>query len=67
MADVIPLLGKEDQQVLVNKVIARGRPAVGWCLQRAVAYYEKFPDSLYQDQDAAAALDYLRWLGPGCD
>jgi hypothetical protein len=36
-----------------------GMQAIGWCLVRVNAYFEKFPDSSFEDQDAGAAADYL--------
>lgn len=53
----------EDRAHAINQVMKQGKPAIGWCLNRANAYYLKFPGSSFEEQEAVAAQDLLRWQG----
>jgi hypothetical protein len=57
---IMPAVGLEEQKRAVEAVERLGKPAIGWCLMRANEYFERFPKSSFQLQDAAAALDLLR-------
>jgi hypothetical protein len=63
LPDFIPALDPEERTRVIDLVMRQGKPAIGWCLRRANAYYDKFPGSSFQDQDAAAAQDLLAWQG----
>jgi hypothetical protein len=41
--------------------IKRGMPAIGWCMARANDYFQRFPDSSFEEQEVAAAADLLDW------
>ena len=57
----MPRFTPEGRQDLLDQVMRQGKPATGWCMVRASAYFEKFPDSGFLDQEVAAAADFLRW------
>jgi hypothetical protein len=59
----MPVLAPKERTRVIDLVMRQGKPAIGWCLQRSNAYYEKFPSSGFEDQDAASALDLLNWQG----
>jgi hypothetical protein len=59
--DESPVLPPEQRAQSIGLVMSQGKPAIGWCLQRANGYFEKFPGLTWEEQDAAAALDLLRW------
>ena len=61
LPEVLPALSIEHQRLLIETVLNQGKPAIGWCLTRANAYWLKFPSSTWIQQDAAAANDLLRW------
>lgn len=61
LPEVLPVLSIEDQRGFMDLVLKQGKPAIGWCLVRANAYWLKFPRSSWIEQDAAAANDLLRW------
>jgi len=46
---------------LFRRVYEQGMPAIGWCIARANDYFQRFPDSSFEQQDAAAAADLLNW------
>ncbi len=43
--------------------MGHGMPAIGWCMVRASAYFEKHMESTFENQDATAAKDYLDLIG----
>ena len=57
----MPHFTPEERQNLVDQVMRQGKPATGWCMVRANAYFEAFPHSEFLGQEAAAAADFLRW------
>lgn len=59
--EVMPRFTTTERENLVNRIMCLGKPAIGWCLGRANDYFERFPDSQFEDQDAAAAFDFLLW------
>jgi hypothetical protein len=61
LPEMLPVLSMQNQRSLINAVLTQGKPAIGWCLTRANAYWLKFPSSSWMQQDAAAANDLLRW------
>jgi hypothetical protein len=61
LPDLPPALTPEERIRLIELVMRQGKHAIGWRLRRANAYYEKFPGSNFEDQDAAAGLDLLNW------
>ena len=67
LVDTLEPLGPEERAHAIGQVMEQGRSAIGWCLARANDYYEKFPGSSFQEQDAAAARDLLRWQGVNPD
>jgi hypothetical protein len=60
----MPALTSGERDRLIAEVMAMGKPAVGWCTQRANAYYEKFPASSFEEQDGAAAFDLVNFTAP---
>ena len=56
-----PSMEVAEQTRLMNLVLQQGKPAVGWCLRRRDAYYERFPQFTLYELDAAAAGDLLNW------
>jgi hypothetical protein len=56
----MPVLGSEERRHAIDSVMRLGKQAIGWCLWRANEYAERFPDSTVEEQDAAAALDWLQ-------
>lgn len=58
--EVMPSFTSNESHALVDQIVRRGEPAIRWCLQRSNGYFEKFPHSTFEDQEAAAALDFLR-------
>jgi hypothetical protein len=67
LPEVLPVVSIEDQRRFIDLVLKQGKPAIGWCLVRANAYWLKFPRSSWVEQDAAAANDLLRWqANPNC-
>jgi hypothetical protein len=61
LSNYMPTVALQHQSQLISSVMAQGRPSIGWCLARANAYFERFPGSTHEEQDATAALDLLRW------
>ena len=57
----MPLLPSPERARLIGQVLQIGKPAMDWCLVRSNAYFEKYPGSTFEEQDAAAAADYLSW------
>lgn len=56
---VMPSFFVGERARLIARVMSEGMQAIGWCMMRANAYFERFPDSNFEDQDASAAADYL--------
>ena len=63
LADTLQPPCPEARALVIDQVMKQGKPAIGWCLNRAKTYYLRFPGSAFQEQDAAAARDLLRWQG----
>jgi hypothetical protein len=50
-----------ERAAVTDWVIKQGKPAIGWCLTRANAYFLRFPQSSFEEQDAEAGADLLAW------
>jgi hypothetical protein len=61
--DVLSRLSLDEQGCMIRQVMCQGMPAIGWCMVRSNAYFEKYPGSSFGEQDAAAARDYLNLIG----
>jgi hypothetical protein len=61
--DVISRFTAGERGLLIDRVMFHGMSAIGWCMVRANAYFEKHPESAFEEQDAAAAWDYLDLIG----
>lgn len=46
---------------MFRRVIEQGMPALRWCIARANDYFQRFPHSSFQEQEALAAADLLDW------
>jgi hypothetical protein len=46
---------------LFRRVYEQGVPALGWCIARANDYFQRFPDSSLEEQEALAAANLLDW------
>jgi hypothetical protein len=60
LPEMMPSFAPCERQEIVDQIMRQDEPAIGWCMRRANAYFEKFPHSNFEDQDAAAASDFLR-------
>jgi len=67
LPDQMPQLMADERRQVIERVMGLGKPATGWCLVRANAYFEKFPNSTWEEQDAAAARDFLSAHTPSND
>jgi hypothetical protein len=61
----MPVLDPDERERVIGQIMELGKEAIGWCMVRANAYFEEFPGSTFESQDAAAALDFLRSRTPG--
>ena len=63
MPDVMPRFSPEEQGRMIDQVMCHGKAAIGWCMARSNAHFEKHSKSSFGEQDAAAAKDYLDLIG----
>ena len=67
LVELLEPFSAEKRTQAIDQVMKQGKPAIGWCLNRANAYFQKFPRSTFEEQDAAAAWELLRWQGIDLD